>query len=128
MENRERDRVSQRTTPTEAGQVNRKVEEEKGREHHSGTTAEFGQNIGESEFPTDEGGNNNMQNRNKDDLSNKSLGNESSRRSSSEGFGSSSGRKGSSGEMGSDSSSDRDKSRRGSTGELGSTGSSEGRH
>ena len=53
MENRERDRVSQRTTPTDAGQVNRQVEEEKGRREHSDTTAEFGQNIGESEFPTD---------------------------------------------------------------------------
>ena len=49
MENRERDRVSQRDTPTEAGQINRQVEEEKGRQHHSGTTAEFGQNIGRSE-------------------------------------------------------------------------------
>jgi hypothetical protein len=58
MENRERDRVSQRTTPTDAGKLNRKVEEEKGREHHSGTTAEFGQNIGESEFPGEEGGSN----------------------------------------------------------------------
>lgn len=57
MENRERDQVSQRTTPTEAGELNRKVEEEKGRRQHSGTTAEFGQNIGESEFPTEEGGN-----------------------------------------------------------------------
>ena len=49
MENRERDRVSQRTSPTEAGGVNRKVEEEKGREHNKGTTAEFGQNVGRSE-------------------------------------------------------------------------------
>lgn len=49
MENRERDRVSQRTTPTEAGRINRQVEEEKGREQNSGTSAEFGQNIGRSE-------------------------------------------------------------------------------
>lgn len=56
MENRERDRVSQRTTPTDAGEVNRQVEEEKGRRQHGDTTAEFGQNIGESEFPSEEGG------------------------------------------------------------------------
>lgn len=129
MENRERDRVSQRTTPTDAGQLNRHVEEEKGRQHHSGTTAEFGQNIGESEFPSKEGGNLNMHNRNKkDDMSNdRSMGNESSRRSGSENWGSSSGRSsGSSNEIGSSDSSSTN--RRGSTGELGSTGSSEGRH
>ena len=99
MENRERDRVSQRTTPTDAGEINRKVEEEKGRQHHSGTTAEFGQNIGESEFPADEGGN--ARNRNQDS--------------------------GSSNELGSDSG-EGVKQDRGSTGEVGSTGSSEGRH
>jgi hypothetical protein len=60
MENRERDRVSQRDTPTDAGQINRQVEEEKGRQHHSGTTAEFGQNIGESEFPSDAGSSNEL--------------------------------------------------------------------
>ncbi len=49
MENRERDRVSQRTTPTEAGEINRQVEEEKGRNKHSDTDAEFGQKIGQSE-------------------------------------------------------------------------------
>lgn len=49
MENRERDRVSQRSSPTEAGELNRRVEEEKGREHNSGTSAEFGQKIGRSE-------------------------------------------------------------------------------
>ena len=132
MENRERDRVSQRTTPTEAGEINRQVEEEKGRQHHSGTTAEFGQNIGESEFPSDEGGN--MRNRNQDDMNNSNMGNESSRRSGSGSMGSSSGRSSgssSSNEMGSDSSRDSIKGvkhDRGSTGELGSTGSSEGRH
>jgi hypothetical protein len=49
MENRERDRVSQRASPTEAGELNRRVEEEKGREQNSGTSAEFGQQIGRSE-------------------------------------------------------------------------------
>ncbi len=47
MENRERDRVSQRTTPTEAGELNRKTEEARGRDH--GSTVEFGQHIGQSE-------------------------------------------------------------------------------
>jgi hypothetical protein len=56
MENRERDQVSERSAPTDAGQQNRQVEEEKGREKHPGTPAEFGQNIGESEFPEKEGG------------------------------------------------------------------------
>jgi hypothetical protein len=128
MENRERDRVSQRTTPTDAGQVNRHVEEEKGRQQHSGTTAEFGQNIGESEFPSEEGGNLNMHNRNEDDMKNSSMGNESSRRSGQGSMGSSSGRSsGSSNEMGSDPIKGV-KHDRGSTGEVGSTGSSEGRH
>jgi hypothetical protein len=49
MENRERDRVSQRSSPTEAGDLNRRVEEKKGREHNLDTTAEFGQKIGRSE-------------------------------------------------------------------------------
>lgn len=49
MENRERDRVSQRTEPTDAGQINRHTEEEKGREKNSGTDAEFGQKIGQAE-------------------------------------------------------------------------------
>lgn len=48
MENRERDRVSLRTTPTEAGEVNREVEERKGREKH-GSDLEFGQKIGQAE-------------------------------------------------------------------------------
>ena len=128
MENRERDRVSQRTTPTDAGEINRHVEEEKGRQHHSGTTAEFGQNIGESEFPTEEGGNLNMRNRNQD-TKNSNMGNESTRRSGQGSMGSSSGRSsGSSNEIGSNSNSGSTTNRRGSTGELGSTGSSEGRH
>src|SRR5215203_4909914 len=107
MENRERDRVSQRTSPTEAGELNRHVEEEKGREHNSGTSAEFGQKIGRSENL--EGGN--MRNQNDEPMTNigSSTGSgrevredETSRRSiggSSGGFGSSSGRSGS-GSMG----------------------------
>ena len=47
MENRERDRVSQRRSPTEAGELNRQTEEEKGRER--GSSIEFGKNIGRSE-------------------------------------------------------------------------------
>jgi hypothetical protein len=47
MENRERDRVSQRDTPTEAGELNRHVEEEKGREKNQ--NADFGQKIGQAE-------------------------------------------------------------------------------
>lgn len=131
MENRERDRVSQRTTPTDAGQINRHVEEEKGREVNSGTSAEFGQSIGRSENLS-EGGE--MRNRNQDDMSNRNrnmgndMSNESGRHSGSGSMGSSSGRNsGSRNEDSSDisrnKSSDRD-----SRGELGSTGSSEGRH
>ncbi|HEX6160905.1 MAG TPA: hypothetical protein VF111_12110 [Thermoanaerobaculia bacterium] len=51
MENRERDRVSQRISPTPAGELNREVEERKGRE--SGSSIEFGKNIGESENLSD---------------------------------------------------------------------------
>ena len=135
MENRERDRVSQRTEPTEAGQINRQTSESAGRESNSGTSAEFGQSIGRSENLS-EGGE--MRNRNQDELSNTDRSNmESGRRSGSGSLGSSSGR--SSGSMGnkgsvdnssdisSDRSSDRS-SRRESSNELGSTGSSEGRH
>jgi hypothetical protein len=133
MENRERDRVSQRTAPTEAGELNRRVEEEKGREHNSGTSAEFGQKIGRSENL--EGGN--MRNQNDEPMTNigSSTGSgrevrddETSRREigGSSGFGSSSGRSSGSGSMGgsskssgSDKSSDDDRSRK---------DSSEGRH
>jgi hypothetical protein len=133
MENRERDRVSQRTAPTEAGELNRRVEEEKGREHNSGTSAEFGQKIGRSENL--EGGN--MRNQNDEPMTNigSSPGSgrevredETSRREigGSSGFGSSSGRSSGSGSMGgrdkssgSDKSSDDDRSRK---------DSSEGRH
>jgi len=94
MENRERDRVSQRTAPTEAGQLNRSVEEEKGRRENSGTSAEFGQSIGRSENLS-EGGEMNR-NRNDDRVtgnnSNSSVGNESTRRSGMGDMGSSSGR------------------------------------
>ena len=98
MENRDRDRVSRRTAPTEAGGLNRKVEEEKGREHTKGTSAEFGQNVGRSENL--EGGNM----RNRDDKGMTNIGssssdsevNESSRRPGSS-YDSSSGRSGSSG-------------------------------
>ena len=130
MENRERDRVSQRTTPTDAGEINRHVEEEKGRQHHSGTTAEFGQTIGESEYPTEEGGNLNMRKGNKDDMGNTNMGNESTRRSGMGEMGSSNGRSSGSGSSGSmeNNNSGSTTNRRGSTGELGSTGSSEGRH
>jgi hypothetical protein len=135
MDNRERDRVSQRNTPTDAGELNRGFEEEKGRRQHSDTTAEFGQNIGESEFPNDSKGGN-MNNRNRDDVSKSNIERESTRRSGLGDMGSSSGRSsGSSNEIGSDrSSSNSSSSRRGSSGELGSTGSSdrsdrnEGRH
>lgn len=130
MENRERDRVSQRTSPTEAGQRNRQVEEGKGREHNSGTSAEFGQSIGRSENL--EGGtmNNNRNrtdNRNDEVNSNSNLGNESSRRPTGSDYSSSTGR--SSGSMGgssssNDISSDTGKRRGNSTGEMGSTGSS----
>jgi hypothetical protein len=47
MENRDRDKVSRRTKPTEAGEINREVSEREGREHDS--SAEFGQKIGRSE-------------------------------------------------------------------------------
>lgn len=135
MENRERDRVSQRTTPTAAGQLNRSVEEEKGRAVNSGTTAEFGQKIGRSE-DLSEGGE--MRNRNQDEVtSDRNFENESNRSSGSGIYGSSSGRSGSKessgsmgskGEMGSSGISGDESSNRGSSGELGSTGSSEGRH
>ena len=136
MENRERDRVSQRTSPTDAGQLNRHVEEEKGREVNSGTGAEFGQQIGRAENLS-EGGE--MRNRNQDDMSSSnemgskgSMENESGRNSGSGSMGSSSGRNSGRGSSNEDSSniSGNKSSNRSSTGELGSTGtgSSEGRH
>ena len=133
MENRERDRVSQRTTPTDAGQINRHVEEEKGREVNSGTSAEFGQSIGRSENLS-EGGE--MRNRNQDDMSNRNrnmgndMSNESGRHSGSGSMGSSSGRNSGSRNEDSSNISGNKSSNRSSSGELGSTGtgSSEGRH
>jgi hypothetical protein len=136
MENRERDRMSQRSTPTEAGQINRHAEEEKGRQHNSGTSAEFGQNIGRSENL--EGGtmDNNRSGMNN---SNSDAGDEPSRRPGSD-FESSVGRSGSIGNMGGGGSEIQDAGRRrgNSTGEMGNTGtsgksgsigdSSEGRH
>src|SRR5687767_11402250 len=114
MENRERDRVSQRSSPTEAGELNRRVEEEKGREHNSGTSAEFGQKIGRSENL--EGGN--MRNRNDEPMTNigsstgsgREVREDENRSSGSGGFGSSSGRSGSGslGSTGSNKSSDLD--------------------
>ena len=97
MENRERDRVSQRNTGTEAGDINRKTSEKVGREHNSGTSAEFGQSTGRSEYLSEGGEMENKRDRNQsEDLRNKSVGSESTRRSGSEGYGSSSGRSGSS--------------------------------
>jgi hypothetical protein len=122
MENRERDRVSQRTSPTEAGRINREVEEEKGREQNSGTSAEFGQSIGRSENL--EGGEmNNSKNRNR----NTEMENESSRRSGSEGFGSSSGRS-SSMDRDRESSISRDDKSPSRSGSVRNNDSSEGRH
>jgi hypothetical protein len=133
MENRERDRVSQRASPTEAGELNRRVEEEKGRQHNSGTSAEFGQKIGRSENL--EGGN--MRNRNDEPITNigSSTGSgrearedeSSSRRGSGSGdFGSSSGRSGSMGSGNKDSSSNSEKWRDDS--DRSRNDSSEGRH
>lgn len=131
MENRERDRMSQRTSPTEAGDLNRRTTEEKGREN-SGTGTEFGQSIGRSEN-LDEGGN--MENRNKGNWDN--MENEQSRRPSGDrGFGSSSGRSSGSGsnsdfDRGSDlnESSGSRSNRGGSMGSGSNSGrSSEGRH
>ncbi|HEY0370654.1 MAG TPA: hypothetical protein VGD79_01555 [Thermoanaerobaculia bacterium] len=129
MENRERDRVSQRTSPTDAGRINREVSEERGREQNSGTGAEFGQSIGRAENL--EGGE--MRNKDNENNSNRNvgMGNEQSRNSGSSGLGSSSGR--SSGRDSENESSSNisrnDKSPgRGGSGTLGSTGTSEGRH
>ena len=44
MDNRERDRVSQRREPTEAGELNRKTSEKMGREHRD-SSVQFGENI-----------------------------------------------------------------------------------
>ena len=129
MENRERDRVSQRSTPTEAGQLNRSVEEQKGIRENSGTSAEFGQSIGRSENLS-EGGEMNR-NRNQDEVSSNRTRDdmeiESSRRSGQGSMGSSSGR--SSGSTGSPSDLDRNEQSGGrNSGNSGIGDSSSGRH
>jgi hypothetical protein len=134
MENRERDRVSQRDAPTEAGELNRKVEEERGKALNSGTDAEFGQSIGRSENL--EGGHmdNNRKNKGSMGNSDSSMGGESSRNSNSgSSYGSSTGRSGSVGNMGGggsdfESSSDRSsrQGNRDSNSEIGNTRSSRG--
>ena len=48
MDNRDRDKLSRSTGPTDAGKVNRDVSERRGQEEHI-APREFGQNIGESE-------------------------------------------------------------------------------
>lgn len=55
MENRERDRVSRRSTPTDAGRVNRETEERKGQDERS--DAEFGRSIGRAENLNEPSGN-----------------------------------------------------------------------
>lgn len=111
MDNRERDRVSKRTTGTEAGDVNRKTSEKVGREQNSGTSAEFGQNIGRSDYLSEGGEMDSKRDRKSEDLRNKNVDSESTRRPGSEGYGSSSGRSSSSDRSESiDRSSNRDKS------------------
>lgn len=125
MENRERDRVSQRTTPTEAGQLNRSVEEEKGIRENSGTSAEFGQSIGRSENLSE--GGEMRRDRNNDEVSSNRMENESTRRSGQGSMGSSSGR--SSGSTGSTSNLDRNEQSGGrNSGSSGIGDSSSGRH
>lgn len=48
MENRDRDKVSHSTGPTDAGGVNREVGARRGKEERN-SDAEFGQKIGEAE-------------------------------------------------------------------------------
>lgn len=131
MENRERDRVSQRTSPTDAGELNRRVEEEKGREHNSGTSAEFGQKFGRSENL--EGGN--MRNRKDEPMTNigsstgsgREVREDENRSSGSSGYGSSTGRSGS-GSLG-QTGSNKSRSDQSSESNIGSRrDKSEGRH
>ncbi len=49
MDNKDRDKVSQGTRPTDAGDINRDVESSRGMERHDDSDASFGQKIGESE-------------------------------------------------------------------------------
>jgi len=53
MENRDRDKLSRNKTSTPAGDVNRNTTSDIGKSQ-SGTSAEFGQNIGRSEKPESE--------------------------------------------------------------------------
>lgn len=103
MENRERDRVSQRNTSTDAGNLNRRTEVEKGRD--AGSDVEFGKSIGRSEdldANTEGGSMNRNKHQQQGDVGNMD---ESSRRTGGEsGYGSSTGRK--SGNLDRDSSSD----------------------
>jgi hypothetical protein len=96
MRNRDRDSISQSERPTDAGDVNRRTEEERGR--NSGTDARFGQSIGRSE--DNQGGE--MRNKNEEKLNdrNQDRNEETSRREGSGSFGSSTGRSGSVGNKG----------------------------
>jgi hypothetical protein len=102
MQNRDRDSLSQSKRPTDAGEINRRTEEERGRDRNRGTDARFGQSIGRSE--NNEGGE--MRNRDEKDQVNDRNKNdrnridESSRREGSGSFGSSTGRSGSVGNRG----------------------------
>ena len=125
MENSERDRVSQRTSPTDAGRINREVSGERGREQNSGTSAEFGQSIGRAENLSEGGEMRNKDNESSNVNRNTGMDSEQSRNSGSSGFGSSSGR--SSGSSSGEQSSSISRDDR-SPGRSGSTGSSEGRH
>lgn len=126
MENRERDRMSQRSSPTEAGEINRRTEERKGRE--DGSSVEFGKNVGRGEnldANTTGGSMNNNRNRQQG-----SMENESSRRSGGEsGYGSSPGRSGSSDSSSSKLNRDRQEGESDvSSSRSGSSDRSEGRH
>lgn len=131
MENRERDRMSERSAPTNAGRLNRETEEARGSDVNSGTSAEFGQSIGRSEN-LEQG---ETMRRDRDESSrsdmDKNVEDESYRRERSGAFGTETGRSGSFGHRGgggSDIARDEELDRRG-TGESGSTGeSSRGRH
>lgn len=53
MENKDRDKLSRNANPTPAGDVNRNTSSDIGKSQ-SGSSAEFGQNIGRSEKPESE--------------------------------------------------------------------------
>ena len=131
MENRERDRMSERSAPTDAGRLNRATDEERGRDVNRGTSAEFGQSSGRSENL--EQGETMRRDRDESNTGrmDRNVENESSRREGSGEFGSATGRSGSYGHRGgggSDISRDEKLNRRGSE-EMGSTGeSTKGRH